>query len=313
LRFAIDVPTSAEFDVVGFGLNAVDHLCYVPEFPEYGSKMRISRFERSGGGQAASAMVLCARLGLRAKYVGKVGGGEIGAFSLESIRSEGVDVSDVVAVPGSTSQLAMIIVDERNGERTILWHRPQEIATTPAEITPGKVAVGRVLLVDGHDAPGAARAAVLARARGVPVVLDAETVKEGTDDLVRNTDLLVASSRFPKLATGIDEPREALAALLERGPSFVAMTLGKDGAIAMTAGGDVVESPGYDVAAVDTTGAGDVFHGAFIYGLLEGWSIERTLDFSNAAAAVNCTTTGARGGPRGVDEILELMKRHGRA
>ncbi len=308
MQFAIDIPASAEFDVVGFGLNAVDHLCYVPEFPDYESKMRISRFERSGGGQAASAMVLCARLGLRAKYGGKVGGGEIGAFSLESIRSEGVDVSDVVSVPGSTSQLAMIIVDERNGERTILWHRPQEIATTPSEITPERIAVGRALLVDGHDAPAAFRAAEVARAHGVPVVLDAETVKDGTDDVVRNTDLLVASSRFPKLATGIDEPREALAALLERGPQFAAMTLGKDGAIAMTARGDVIESPGYEVAAIDTTGAGDVFHGAFIYGLLADWTIERTLDFSNAAAAISCTTTGARGGPKKLDEILELME-----
>ncbi len=312
MRFEIDIPGQAEFDVVGFGLNAVDHLCVVPAHPEFGSKTPIETFERAGGGQAASAMVLAARLGLRAKYVGKVGGDEIGAFSLASIREEGVDVSDVPAVPGVTNQLALIIVDARDGERTILWHRPKEIATDPAEITPEKVAVGRILLVDGHDARAAARAAAIARYRGVPVVLDAETVKEGTEELVRNTDFLIASSRFPKLFTGVDDPREALRELLQDGPSFVAMTLGEDGAIAMARDGSIVESPGYAVDAVDTTGAGDFFHGAFVYGLLQDWSVERTLSFSNAVAALNCTKMGARGGVRSIDEVFELMSGVGR-
>ncbi len=312
MRFEIDIPESAPFDAVGFGLNAVDHLLAVPEYPEYESKTPIAAFERAGGGQAASAMVLCARLGLRTKYVGKVGGDEIGAFSLESIRSEGVDVSDVPAVPGVTNQVAFIIVDQRNGERTILWHRPKEIATLPSEITAEKVAVGRVLLVDGHDGRASARAAEVARERGVPVVLDAETVKDGTEELVENTDLLVASSRFPQLFTGATDPREGLRALLGAGPSFVAMTLGKDGAIGMGPDGAVVESPGYDVEAVDTTGAGDFFHGAFVYGLLADWDVERTLSFANAAAALNCTAPGARGGVRSLDEVLELMRGAGR-
>ncbi len=178
-EFGVSVPARAAFDAVGFGLNAVDHLCVVPRYPEVDSKTPILSFARTAGGQAASAMVVLARFGLRVKYVGKVGGDETGAFSLASLRAEGVDVSDVPAVPGVTNQVAMIIVDQRNGERTILWHRPREIATRPDEITPEKVAVGRVLLVDGHDAPAAARAAAVARERGIPVVLDAETVKEG--------------------------------------------------------------------------------------------------------------------------------------
>ncbi len=312
MRFGIEIPAKPEFDVVGFGLNAVDHICVVPEYPECGSKPPVSRFIRAGGGQAASAMVLCARLGLRAKYVGKVGGDEIGTFSLESIRSEGVDVRDVPVVPGVTNQLAMIIVDARDGERTILWHRPTEIATTPSEITPGKVAVGRALLVDGHDAPAAARAAGIAGERGIPVVFDAETVKDGTAELVAGTDILVASSRFPGLFTGVEDPRAALHALREAGPRFVAMTLGKDGALAVTGDGAEIKSPGYRVDAVDTTGAGDAFHGAFVYGLLAGWTIERTLDFSNAAAALNCTAFGARGGARSLDDVLDLMRSHGR-
>jgi len=306
-EFGISVPAQAPFDAVGFGLNAVDHICVVPHYPEVDSKTPILSFTRTAGGQAASAMVLLARFGLKAKYVGKVGGDETGAFSFESLRSEGVDVSDVPAVPGVTNQVAMIIVEQRSGERTILWHRPREIATRPEEITPEKVAVGRVLLVDGHDAPAAARAAALARERRIPVVLDAETVKEGTSELVPLVDLLVSSSRFPALFTGVADREGALRRLLALGPRFVAMTLGREGALAMTPDGAVLRSRGFDVDAVDTTGAGDAFHGAFLYGLLEGWTIERTLDFSNAAAAMNCTALGARGGLTSVGDVLTFM------
>lgn len=307
MLFGIEIPSEAEFDAVGFGLNAVDHLCVVSEFPERDTKPRVDDFARAPGGQAASAMVLLSRLGLRTKYVGKVGGDEIGTFSLESIRSEGVDTSDVVSVPGVTNQIAMVIVDRENAERTILWHRPPEIATTPAEITPEKIAGGRVLLVDGHDAPAAARAAAIARERGIPVVLDAESVKEGTEDVVRNTDVLIASRRFPRRFTGASHLDAAFDAIRELGPRVVGVTLGGLGAVVMVADGSVWASPGYDVDVVDTTGAGDTFHGAFIYGLLAGWSVERTLDFANAAAALCCTELGARGGARSLDDILGLM------
>ncbi len=312
MEFGLAIRGDVEFDVVGFGLNAVDHLCVMPEQPEYGAKLPIDTFKLAPGGQAASAMVQCARLGLRAKYVGKVGGDEIGGFSLRSIEAAGVDTSDVIVAEGVTNQLAMIIIDGRTGERTILWHRPDEIATVPSEMTPEKVCAGRVLLLDGHDAPAAARAAELAREHGSVVVLDAETVKEGTAELVANTDLLVASSRFPSLFTGEENPAVALSLISEAGPSFVAMTLGEKGAVALGPDGDLIASPGFKVDVKDTTGAGDIFHGAFIYGLLQGWSVERTFTFSNAAAALNCTALGARGGIAGRDEIEALIKRDGR-
>lgn len=308
MTFHVDVPGSAAFDAVGFGLNAVDHICVVPDFPERGAKTPVSSFSQSGGGQAASAMIVAARLGLSTKYVGKVGGDAVGAFSLESIRAEGVNVDDVAVVEGVTNQLAMILVEEWSGERTIIWHRPPEIATRPEELTAEKVASGRALLVDGHDAPAAARAAELARERGVPVVLDAETVKDGTRGLVRATDLVVASSRFPALYTGKDDTVGALRAILSQGPSLAVATLGERGAVAVGAGGGTLESPGFVVDAVDTTGAGDTFHGAFVYGLLAGWSVERTLEFSNAAAALSCTAVGARGGVESLEQVLDFAR-----
>lgn len=309
MLLGISIPEEREFDVVGFGLNAVDHLCFVPEFPEPGSKPRVSKFLRTPGGQAASAMVLCSRLGLRAKYVGKVGGDETGRFSLASIRSAGVDTSDVVTVPGVTNQLAMIVVDERDGERTILWHRPAELETRPDELTAEKVAVGRILLIDGHDTAGAARAAEIAHEHGVLVVLDAESVKEGTDEVVARTDVLLASREFPRRFTGEANLDRAFDVLRQSGPRVIGMTLGFLGSLVMGADGSVVSMPSYEVDVVDTTGAGDVFHGAFVYGLLSGWSGERTLSFSNAAAALCCTAPGARGGVVGLEQVLELMER----
>jgi sugar/nucleoside kinase (ribokinase family) len=309
LLLGIDVPSSGEFDVVGFGLNAVDHLCFVPQFPDQGAKPRVSRFMRTPGGQAASAMVFCSRMGLSTKYVGKVGGGEIGRFSLDSIESEGVDVTDVVAVSGVTNQLAMIIVDERNGERTILWHRPAELETRPEELTSAKVASGRILLIDGHDTAGAARAADLAHENGVLVVLDAESVKEGTAEVVARTDVLLAAREFPRRFTNEPNLDIAFDKLRDAGPRVVGMTLGPLGSLVMGADGSVTSSPAYDVDIVDTTGAGDTFHGAFLYALLQGWTAERALDFSNAAAALCCAAPGARGGASGLADVEELMAR----
>lgn len=308
MEFSINIPRSAAFDVVGFGLNSVDHLCVVARRPEPGSKTPILRFETSGGGQAATAMVACARLGLRAKYLGKFGDDENGALSRESLQSEGVDIRDAAVVPGASNQFAFIIVDAENGERTILWRRPGEIATLPDEVIPEQVVSGRVLLLDGHDAKAAARAASCARERGIPVVLDAETVKDGTAELVAATDLLVASSAFPSLFTGLSDRCAALRGLKRAGPAFVAMTLGREGAVALGDDGSELHSPAYAVETVDTTGAGDVFHGAFVYGLLKGWTVERTLDFSNAAAALKCASLGGRGGARSVGEVLEVME-----
>jgi sugar/nucleoside kinase (ribokinase family) len=308
LLFGVRLPQNERaFDAVGFGLNAVDHLCVVDAFPERDTKPRMRSFARLPGGQAASAMVVLSRLGYRAKYLGKVGGDELGAFSLESIRSEGVDVTDVAVVPGVTNQLAMIIVDGEKHERTILWHRPDEIATGPSELSADVVGAGRVLLVDGHDAPAAARAAELARERGALVVMDAESVKSGTRELVERVDILLASRDFPARLTGETNLDRSFDMIRSMGPRVVGVTLGRLGSIVMVSDGSVYGSPSYDVDVVDTTGAGDVYHGAFIVGLLEGWSVERTVDFANAAAALNCRGLGARAAPSSRREVEDLM------
>jgi sulfofructose kinase len=264
-------------------------------------------FCRTVGGQVASALVACSRWGLKTKYIGKVGGEEMGDFSFSSLKAEGLDVTDVVRVEGALNQFAFILVDARTGERTIIWRRDEGLAFKPDEVPVGAIGRGRMLLLDGHDAPAAARAAALAREAGVVVVIDAETVKPGTREMIEAADYVVCSSSFPGAFTGKSDIREALKDIKKAGPPCVVATLGQDGAVCFSEGG-FIESRGFKVNCVDTTGAGDVFHGAFIFGLTRGWGIGRILDFSNAAAALNCTAIGARGGIRPVDEILDLIE-----
>ncbi len=295
-----------KFDVVGMGLNAVDHICVIPRFPEHDEKLKMDDFRRTVGGQVASALVACSRWGLRTKYIGKVGGDEMGAFSLSSLEQEGIDVSDVTRVDGALNQFAFILVDARTGERTIIWKRDERLAILPEEVRADIIGLGRFLLLDGHDAPAAARAAVLARNAGVTVVLDAETVKPGTRDMVEAADYVVCAGGFPGVFTGKSGLREALVEIEASGPRCVVATLGRDGAVCLSGEG-FCESKGFKVDCVDSTGAGDVFHGAFIFGLAKAWDLERILDFSNAAAALNCAAIGARGGIKPVEDIFDLI------
>jgi len=303
----MDASGGRAFDVVGMGLNAVDHLCVIPRFPKYEEKLRMEEFRRAGGGQVASAMVACARWGLRTRYIGKVGGGDLGAFSLSTLKEAGVDVTDVAVVEGALNQFAFILIDKTTGERTIIWTRDDRLSMLPEEVPLGTIAMARFLHLDGHDAPAAAYAAGKARGLGVKVVVDAETVKDGTRGLIASADYVVASSEFPERFTGRTGRLEALRGIMDGGAVCVVSTLGRTGSICLFQD-RVIETPGFRVNCVDSTGAGDVFHAAFLYGLAVGWGMEKILEFSNAAAALNCTEIGARAGIRPLDDIFGLMK-----
>jgi sulfofructose kinase len=298
---------SFQFDVVGMGLNAVDHICIVPRFPKYEEKLRMQEFKRTGGGQVASALVACSRWGLRTKYIGKMGADEMGDFSYRSLQEEGIDLADVKRVEGALNQFAFILVDAQSGERTIIWNRDIRLAIEPEEVCAAGVGSGRFLLLDGHDGQAAARAARQARQAGARVVIDAETVKPGTREMVEASDYVVCSKDFPCAYTGRRELEEALEQIRMAGPGCVVSTLGKEGAVCLS-GSSLIASRGFRVKCVDSTGAGDIFHGAFIYGLIQGWDLERVLDFSNAAAALNCTRIGAREGIKPIEEILRLIE-----
>jgi sulfofructose kinase len=283
------------FDVVGVGLNATDTLILLPSFPAYGGKVPFEREVVSPGGQVASAMVTCARLGLRAKYIGTLGDDERGVMQLESLRASGVNLDDIEIRTNCPNQTAYILVDQTTGERTVLWHRDECLRIDPASLTVDKIAGARLLHIDGHDTSAVSRAAEIARQHQIPVTVDVDTIYPGFDRVLPNVDYLVASSEFPSRWTREPDPFRALTMIQdEYGMRVAAMTLGGDGSLARV-DGRFVYSPGFVVDCIDTTGAGDVFHGAFCYAVIESMPVPEALEFSNAMAALNCSALGARG------------------
>lgn len=302
----------SQFDIVGVGLNATDTVILLSRFPAYAGKMPISGELVSPGGQVATALVTCAKLGLRAKYIGTVGDDERGRIQMDSLRETAINLEDVEVRRNCPNQTAYILVDQTTGERTILWRRDDCLRLDPANITEEKIACARLLHIDGHDTAAVARAAEIARRNGIPVTVDVDTIYPGFDRVLPNVDYLVASSEFPARWTGEQDPFRALELIQnEYGMRAAAMTLGQYGALAR-ADNRFLYSPAFVVDCVDTTGAGDVFHGAFCYAVFENMPMRETLEFANAMGALNCTALGARGGIATIDQARELIQRGGR-
>jgi len=297
-----------QFDVVGVGLNATDTLILLPYFPSYGGKVPLTREMVSPGGQVATALVTCAKLGLRTKYIGTVGDDERGRIQLESLRGTGMNLDDVEVRTNCLNQTAYILIDQSSGERTILWRRDDCLRLEAASITDDKISNTRLLHIDGHDTAAVARAAEIARRHRIPVTVDVDTIYPGFERVLPNVDYLVASSEFPARWTGKQDPIRALESIQDEYHMRVAaMTLGRYGALARVEK-QLIYSPGFAVECVDTTGAGDVFHGAFCYAVLVNMPMREALDFSNAMGALNCTALGARGGIATAESARELIE-----
>lgn len=307
MRFNLSLSPDKPFDVVGMGLNSVDFVGIVPEFPSGNSKTKLLRFSRQGGGQVATALVALSRWGVKTKYIGKIGEDDLGTFSLNSIRDEGVDVSSVRIEPHATTQLAMIIVDARSGDRTILWDRDEKLMYREGELRKEEVCSGKILHLDGHDIQAAIQCARWAKEERIPTVLDIDKVEPLTVELIKEIDFVVSSARFPKLMTGISDEEKALRELQKMINGFLCATLGEKGAIALV-NGEILYVEGLKIKAVDTTGAGDVFHAGFIYGLLQNWDLKEILRFANAAAALKCREIGGRKGIPTLGEIYQFVQ-----
>ena len=298
---------SLSFDVLGIGLNATDTLLLVQEFPPYAGKVPFKNELLSPGGQVATAVVTCAKLGLRSKYIGTVGDDLRGKIQRESLEGTGVDTRGLIVREGCSNQTAYIIIDESTGERTVLWQRPDCLRLSASEIRVEDITTSRPIHIDGYDIEAAAYAASVARQHGVLVSLDVDTIYSGFDSVLKNVDYLVAGSGWPGKWTGEADPFVALDQLhAEYGMRVAAMTMGERGALALEEG-RWWYSAGFEVSCADTTGAGDVFHGAFCYAMLMSMPMREALEFSNAAAAINCTAIGARGHVPSRTEIESLI------
>jgi sugar/nucleoside kinase (ribokinase family) len=292
LRLAIE----REFDAVGFGLNAVDHLIVVPEYPAFDTKTRFVEYQESAGGQTATAMVALQRLGMKTAYAGRFGSDEAGRFGLQSLRDEKVNTDCAEVIEGAATQLAFIIIDSRSGERTIIWDRDDRLSYQPDEAPIELATRGRVLHLDAHDPPACARMARAAHDAGTIVTADIDNIYEGLPELLPLIDVLITSSEFPRRLTGIGDSRTSLAEIKSRyGCGIVGATLGARGAIIYCAG-QFIESPAFEVpgGCRDTTGAGDAFHAGFIYGMLCEEDLETCMRLGNSVAALKCHALGGR-------------------
>jgi len=294
-------------DVVGVGLNATDTIIRLPRFPQFDSKMELISHDVRAGGQTASGIVACRRWGLTGRYIGKIGEDWAGDFQVRELETDGVE-SHLFRVGGCQSQRAYILVDEDSGERTILWTRDKRLEVRPEELRREWITSASALMVDGHDTAAATQAARWAREAGIPVILDIDRAYPGIQALLEASGYVISTGEFPTRLTG---EHDALKALREMQKQFkcclTGTTLGKLGVVAWD-GKRFYYVPGFVVRAIDTTGAGDIFHGAFLYGMVQGWGVERNLEFSCAAAALACTAVGARDGIAPVAEIEHLME-----
>jgi len=247
---------------------------------------------------------------MRTAYAGRFGSDDAGRFGYEALRAEGVDVEFAEVVEGAANQIAYILIDERTGERTVIWDRDTRLSYREGEAPHGFGARGRVLHMDGHDTRARARVARAAREAGTVVSLDIDNVYEGLAELLPHVDVLISSHEFPRRHTGIDDEHAALVEMKSRlrHDAVVGMTLGERGAVVYH-GGVFVESPAFAVpgGCHDTTGAGDAFHAGFIYGMLRGEEIEGCLRTGCAVAALKCRALGARTALPTEPELADLL------
>ena len=293
--------------ILVIGYNAFDVVVPVSELPQPDAKQAVSRILFGGGGPGATAAVALARLGARVRLVTVLTDDLPGRLQRGELQQAGVDLSLCPDAPGHESPKAVILVDPDRQERTIFWSRGDLPALDADLVAPDWLAGMDLLYCDGHECAAAARLAGLARQRDLPVMMDAGSVRNGSETLVARCTDVISSENFAPELTGRSDPVEALAALAARGPENVAMTFGAQGALALIDGRPVA-LPAFDVAVLDTTGAGDVFHAGYAYARTDGLSVIECLEFGAAAAALKCRDWGGRRGLPERQEVEALIR-----
>jgi len=290
--------------VTGIGNCALDLLAGLDRYPGPDERVTARRILEQGGGEAATAMVTLARLGISTAFIGKIGDDWAGAAIRQGLEAEGVDASGLVVEPGRRSLFSFIAVENATGRRTIFSGRTTT-RLKPSELARDFPGSSEVVHLDQRETRAGPRAAARARRAGARVTLDVDRFEPATLKLVRATQVVLASGDFGRQAG--PDPLAAAARVRELGPETVVFTYGDRGALVSGREGAFFQ-PAFRVRPVDTTGAGDVFRGAFIYGLLQEWPLERTARFASAAAALKCTRPGGRTGIPGLERVILFLE-----
>jgi sulfofructose kinase len=293
------------YDVIGIGENSVDLVYRVPHLTGAGDKVRATGCRRLLGGQVATTLATCAGFGLRTRYVGTFGNDDHGRLIRSELEQRGIDTS-FASVRYAANRHAVILVDERTGERTIVWQRDPALTLQPEQVTSDMLDGARLLHVDNVDEDAAVAAARLARGAGLIVTTDIDQVSERTPELVAAATFPILAERIPGALTGEADPVRALRAMRRQHDGMLCVTLGTRGSMLLD-GDELYHAPAFRVHAVDSTGAGDVFRGALIASLLRGDAPETMLRFANAAAALSCTREGAIAGVPSLADVTHIL------
>jgi sulfofructose kinase len=296
--------------MAGIGQCSWDMLALVAAYPARDSKEEVLRWEEQGGGPVATALVTAARFGHACRFCGVVGDDPLGEKVRRSLLSEGIDIDGLVVRTDAATQVAFIVIEEQGGERTIFWKRPSGAALRPQELHDSYLDGVSLLLLDGLMAEVSLHAARDARRRGIPVMLDAGRLRPGMLEIAHNCDYLVAAEQFALDLGWSGDPHRFAGEAAGLGADVVTVTLGEQGSVTWH-GGEIILMPAFKVDVVDTTGAGDVFHGAYACGVMQGWPLCDTLTFASAAAALKCREIGGRKGIPGVCEVLAFLTERG--
>lgn len=310
MQFPFQLAENRKFDVVGFGTNAVDFLIQVPIYPKYDSKVELTEYTQSAGGEVATTVTGLQRLGLKTAYVGRFGDDTAGNYGLQTLVDEGVNVDFAEQIAGARTQIAFILIDDKTGERTVIWKRDKQLSFDETEVSEELAKIGKVLHFTPHDTKACIKLAKIAQADSTIVSIDIDNVFEGTEELLHFVDIMICSAEFAENFIGIANKKEALQELKSRyGCKIVGMTLGEKGSLILCEN-KFIKTKGYEVpgGCKDTTGAGDSFRTGFLYGLLKGKSIEQSAKMANAVAALKCREIGARTALPKVNELIQLME-----
>ena len=296
--------------VVGIGQCAWDILAVVDRYPQSDTKKEVLVWEEQGGGPVATALSALSRLGVPCRFYGVTGDDREGAAIRRSLREEGVDITGLAKRSNASSQTAFIAIDRSTGTRTIFWKRPSGDPLRVEELPPEFLSNAEFLLLDGLMKDVSVFAARQARKAGIPVMLDAGRVREGILELARMSDYVVGSEELASELGWDDDPGSFSHEVRRLGFGITTITLGGQGSVTF-AGDEIISCPAFSVEIVDTTGAGDVFHGGYLYGLLQKWPLKDTIRFASAVAAMKCGKLGGRAGiPRLSDVQQFLLERN---
>jgi ribokinase len=298
---------SKKYFAAGVGLCALDYICIVDKYPESDKKLDALQFCRNGGGPVPTALCTISTLGEKSAFIGKCGKDHEGKIIVQELESYGIKTQGIVYDNFNQTPQAFIWVDSKTGLRTVVLNRTKIDDLTENELNQDILKSCRYLLIDGRESKASIAAAKIAKNSGAEIIIDAGSLRENIHELLPLVDYMVVSKTFAEKFTLEKDPAKAVKKISELGFKAVVITLGNDGAIC-AADNELFYQDAFKTDIVDTTGAGDIFHGAFIYGLGKNWNLPKIVEFSAAAAAIKCQRIGGRQGIPTTDKVFQFIE-----